>query len=38
VRRVLAGVVRAGFRTPSLAFGAGYITEFDCDMRVGIRD
>jgi short subunit dehydrogenase-like uncharacterized protein len=38
VRRVLSGVVRAGFRTPSLAFGAGYITEFDCDMRVGIRD
>jgi hypothetical protein len=37
VRQVLAGVVRAGFRTPSLAFGAGYISQFDgCDIRVGI--
>lgn len=34
-RRVVAGAVEAGFRTPSLAFGARYITEFDgCDLRV----
>jgi short subunit dehydrogenase-like uncharacterized protein len=35
VRRVLAGAVQPGFRTPSLAFGAGYITGFEgCDLRV----
>lgn len=35
VRRVDAGAVEPGFRTPSLAFGASYITEFDgCDLRV----
>jgi saccharopine dehydrogenase (NAD+, L-lysine-forming) len=34
-RRVLAGGVKPGFRTPSLAFGASYITEFDgCDLRL----
>jgi short subunit dehydrogenase-like uncharacterized protein len=34
-RRVGAGAVQPGFRTPSLAFGAGYITEFDgCDFQV----
>jgi len=34
-RRVGAGAVAPGFSTPSLAFGARYITEFDgCDMRV----
>jgi short subunit dehydrogenase-like uncharacterized protein len=37
-RRVADGEVEAGFRTPSLAFGAGYITEFDgCDLRVENR-
>jgi len=37
-RRVAAGEVQPGFRTPSLAFGAGYITEFDgCDLRVENR-
>jgi short subunit dehydrogenase-like uncharacterized protein len=36
VRRVLAGGVESGFRTPALAFGASYITEFEgCDLRVG---
>ncbi len=35
-RRIVAGGVEPGFRTPSLAFGASYITEFDgCDLRVG---
>ena len=33
--RVEAGAVEPGFRTPSLAFGAAYITEFDgCDLRL----
>jgi len=36
VKRVLAGAVQPGFRTPSLAFGASYITEFEeCDLRIG---
>jgi saccharopine dehydrogenase (NAD+, L-lysine-forming) len=35
-RRVAAGSVSPGFRTPSLAFGSTYITEFDgCDLHVG---
>jgi short subunit dehydrogenase-like uncharacterized protein len=35
-RRVAAGAVRPGFRTPSLAFGANYIAEFGgCDLRAG---
>jgi len=39
VRRVVLGAVDPGFRTPSLAFGAGYITEFDgCDFRMGSSD
>jgi short subunit dehydrogenase-like uncharacterized protein len=34
-QRVLAGTVTSGFRTPSRAFGASYITEFKgCDLRV----
>ncbi|HEX8943023.1 MAG TPA: saccharopine dehydrogenase NADP-binding domain-containing protein [Gemmatimonadaceae bacterium] len=34
-RRVAAGLVTPGFRTPSLAFGAGYIAEFDgCDIAM----
>jgi saccharopine dehydrogenase (NAD+, L-lysine-forming) len=38
-RRVVAGAVEPGFRTPSLAFGASYITEFDgCDLRIGPAD
>lgn len=36
VRRVLAGEVEFGFKTPALALGASYITQFDgCDLRVG---
>jgi short subunit dehydrogenase-like uncharacterized protein len=34
-RRVAAGLLEPGYSTPSLAFGARYITEFaGCDMRV----
>jgi short subunit dehydrogenase-like uncharacterized protein len=33
VRRTLAGDVRPGFQTPSLAFGPDFITEFDGCMR-----
>jgi short subunit dehydrogenase-like uncharacterized protein len=34
-RRVSAGAVPPGFHTPSLAFGANYIAEFDgCDLRL----
>jgi short subunit dehydrogenase-like uncharacterized protein len=29
VRRALAGEIRPGFQTPSLAYGADFITEFD---------
>jgi short subunit dehydrogenase-like uncharacterized protein len=36
VRRVARGDVAPGAHTPSTAFGAGYITEFEgCDLRVG---
>ena len=38
-RRVAAGSVSPGFRTPSLAFGSAYITQFDgCDLCVGPSD
>jgi short subunit dehydrogenase-like uncharacterized protein len=38
-RRVMGGTVRPGCSTPSRAFGAAYITEFDeCDLRVGEID
>jgi saccharopine dehydrogenase (NAD+, L-lysine-forming) len=34
-RRVSAGAVQPGFRTPSIAFGAHYIAQFEgCDLRV----
>ena len=33
VRRTLAGDVRPGFQTPSLAFGADFITDFDGCVR-----
>jgi short subunit dehydrogenase-like uncharacterized protein len=32
-RRVAAGEVKPGFQTPSLAFGADYILNFDAVMR-----
>jgi short subunit dehydrogenase-like uncharacterized protein len=35
MRRLLAGGVAAGFRTPSLAFGSRFIEEFEeCDLRL----
>jgi short subunit dehydrogenase-like uncharacterized protein len=35
VRRVMAGNVAAGFHTPSSAFGARFISEFEgCDLRI----
>ncbi len=34
--RLLAGDVEPGAKTPSMAFGAGFITEIDeCDLRIG---
>ena len=33
VRRTLAGDVRPGFQTPSLAFGADFIIDFDGCVR-----
>ncbi len=35
VSRVVSGKVRAGYHTPSTAFGAGFIAEFpSCDLRI----
>jgi Uncharacterized conserved protein len=37
-RRIVAGKAEPGFQTPSRAFGASYITEFDnCDLRIDER-
>ena len=37
-RRVVAGKAKPGFQTPSLAFGPGFISEFDgCDLRIAER-
>ena len=36
VVRLLAGGVTPGYQTPSLAFGAGFVTTFaGCDLRIG---
>jgi short subunit dehydrogenase-like uncharacterized protein len=36
VIRVADGQVEAGARTPSMAFGSGYIEEFEgCDLQIG---
>lgn len=38
LRRVAAGQVEPGFQTPSSAFGAGYVSEFDgCDLAEAQR-
>lgn len=35
-RRVAAGEIEAGAHTPSTAFGAGFVTEFEgCDLAIG---
>ncbi|HUD51267.1 MAG TPA: saccharopine dehydrogenase, partial [Parvibaculum sp.] len=38
VRRVLSGEVTPGFQTPSSAFGADYITEFDGCIRQDLNN
>ncbi len=38
IRRVLAGDAQPGFQTPSLAFGPGFITEFDGCLLQDIGD
>lgn len=38
VRRTLAGEFQPGFKTPSLAYGADFITEFDSCLRQDLSD